>query len=108
MGLLSTERAMGKAYSKMDFSDGPLQQPPPSFVVPLTPASGSFAPRRNKSEKERLQGLMRPSSVLSLGDLNYSSAALAPASSRDRFRAWMVNEGLSWILKPSNSVSLTL
>ncbi|KAL8283846.1 hypothetical protein RQP46_005278 [Phenoliferia psychrophenolica] len=101
MGVLSYERKQGKTYSKMDFSDGPLNQQaqaPLSFQVPLTPPAGVLAeqmaaPRRNISEKGRLQELMRPSSILSVGSADYASAPLGPLSSRARFRAWMVNEG---------------
>lgn len=98
MGVLTSERKQGRTYSKMDFDDGPLREPPTSFAVPLTPPSAFLAeqmaaPRRNISEKGRLQELMRPASILSVGGPESAPASLGPLSSRTRFRAWMVNEG---------------
>lgn len=97
MGVRSEDRKQGKSYSELDFSDGPLRQAPPVFAVPLTPppsflADKMAAPRRNISEKERLQGLMRPASMISVVG-SERAMSLGPMSTRRRFRAWMVNEG---------------
>ncbi|KAK4703689.1 hypothetical protein P7C70_g2528, partial [Phenoliferia sp. Uapishka_3] len=87
-------------YSGLDFSDGPLRQPPLEFAVPLTPppsflAEQMAAPRRNISEKERLQALMRPASMISVGGSERAVSPVGYMSKRNQFRAWMVNEGTS-------------
>lgn len=75
---------------EFDFNGGP----PPSFVVPLTPppnllATGAQAPlesqkRMNETEKLRLQGLMRPSSILSVN--GEGTEGSVPASRWDRLK----------------------
>jgi len=80
-------------HSELDFKDFS------GVNVPLTPnaapmGKGGFIREpshlnRNKSERRRLQGLMRPDSVISV------EAKVLPVeeSSWKRFKAWMVNDG---------------
>ncbi|TDL27846.1 NADPH oxidase [Rickenella mellea] len=81
---------MSKRSSGFDFADsgpglGSVDQHPD-----LTLSSGNPNLTRNKTERRRLQGLMRSNTITSTTD---SIASEAPKNWRARWNAWMVNEG---------------
>lgn len=77
---------------------------PPPNRLGLGPAAGlgfdgdyktDTVPRMNAAERERLQGLMRPDSIISVGSLSAGMDRGRERSGKrwDRFSVWMVNEG---------------
>lgn len=91
--------------SNLDFSD----RAPANFVVPLSPSPNALlaaslsprgsqpAPRMNESENLRLQGLMRPASMISVDGDNSGGrgggAGSGAVTRWDRLRVYFINEG---------------
>jgi NADPH oxidase len=78
-----------KRSSGLDFADrAPTLDGHPDMVVDAQAMSKPNL-QRNKTERRRLQGLMRSDSLT----LNRPSAPLATRGWKDKFDTWMVNEG---------------
>lgn len=76
--------------SGLDFSDGPAPTRNPAMDHPdltINPDGGPTYLQRNKSERHRLQGIMRP-------DIKPpTNQPYVPFTLKERFELWMINEG---------------
>ena len=82
-----------KRSSGLDFSDGRAPALDAHPDVYLGDANGGRSLQRNKTERRRLQGLMRTDSMTGGGSAHVDPTNIKLLKLKERWDHWMVNDG---------------